>query len=137
MPPLGIALAALASCFAVDGDTIRCGGERIRLLGIDAPEMPGHCRAGRTCVAGDPVAAKSGLSAMMRGKKIRLRRVGVDGYGRTLAMAYAGRVNLSCAQLAAGQAVYVAKWDAGGVVRQSCPAYSQAIPSPSRSRRRE
>src|SRR3546814_4753345 len=28
----------------VDGDTLRCGGTRIRLQGIDAPEMPGHCR---------------------------------------------------------------------------------------------
>lgn len=30
-------------CRAVDGDTLRCGQERVRLLGIDAPEMPGHC----------------------------------------------------------------------------------------------
>lgn len=137
MLPLGIALAALVNCVAIDGDTIRCGRERVRLIGIDAPEMPGHCRAGRICVPGDPVAAKSNLSAIIRGRKIRLRRVGVDGYGRTLAIAYAGRVNLSCAQIAAGQAVYVSKWDAGGVVRQSCPAYSQAMPSPSRSSRRE
>lgn len=26
------------SCFAVDGDTLRCGSEYIDLLGIDAPE---------------------------------------------------------------------------------------------------
>ena len=48
---------------AIDGDTLRCGRERIRLLGIAAPEMPGHCRRGRRCVEGDPVASRAALAA--------------------------------------------------------------------------
>lgn len=37
-----LALAAALTCHlvAVDGDTLRCGKERIRLLGIDAPGVP-------------------------------------------------------------------------------------------------
>ncbi|WP_207539599.1 thermonuclease family protein [Sabulicella rubraurantiaca] len=30
-------------CQASDGDTLRCGAERIRLIGLDAPEMRGQC----------------------------------------------------------------------------------------------
>jgi endonuclease YncB( thermonuclease family) len=44
----------VSGCTVTDGDTIRCNGERIRLLGIDTPELPGHCRKGRDCVSGDP-----------------------------------------------------------------------------------
>jgi len=48
-------IIACASLIAVDGDTIRCDGETMRLLGagapyvsgIDAPEMDGKCLAER------------------------------------------------------------------------------------------
>lgn len=33
----------------IDGDTIHCRYTRVRLAGIDAPEMPGHCQPGRAC----------------------------------------------------------------------------------------
>ena len=35
--------------YVIDGDTIHCGYTRVRLAGIDAPEMPGHCQPGRAC----------------------------------------------------------------------------------------
>ena len=58
LPILG-AIATLAGCTATDGDSLNCNGERIRLLGIDAPEF--SCPRGRKCVAGDPRAAKAYL----------------------------------------------------------------------------
>jgi len=107
-------LAALSlSCtpVAVDGDTIRCGTERIRLIGIDAPEM-GPCKpAGRVCVSGDPEASKRALSAALKNKPLRIERRGLDRYGRTLAFVSAGGEDLSCLQIRQGFAVYVAKWD--------------------------
>ncbi len=54
------------SPYVVDGDTLRCGSERVRLAGIDAPEMPGHCRPGRECTAGDAFASRDGLQALVR-----------------------------------------------------------------------
>lgn len=36
----------VSGCTLTDGDTIRCIGERIRLLGIDTPELPSHCWMG-------------------------------------------------------------------------------------------
>lgn len=111
-----------ARCSVTDGDTIRCGDERIRLLGIDAPETAGHCRKGRVCVAGDPDAATRSLRAAMQGQPLSIIRASEDRYGRTLAIVYAGRVNLSCHQIATGHAEYVQRWDYGRGVARDCPA---------------
>ena len=115
----------LAPCTVTDGDTIRCGEERIRLLGIDAPEKPGTCRPGRTCAPGDPVASADSLRAALAGGGLTIRRTGKDRYGRTLALVAAGGVDLSCHQLAQGHAVYVARWDDGRAVAQTCPALAR------------
>ncbi len=114
MSLLQLAAATLLACTATDGDTLRCGDERVRLVGIDAPELPGHCRRGRNCAAGDPWASKAALDAMVRGRWVRLERQGEDRYGRTLAFAWAGNRSLNCAQLASGNAIYIAKWDVAG-----------------------
>lgn len=94
----------------VDGDTLRCGSERIRLLGIDAPEMPGHCRRGRRCVDGDPFASKAALTALTVSGTARIARRGRDRYGRTLARVRVNGVDVSDAQVRAGHAVWVARW---------------------------
>lgn len=52
-----------SSVRVIDGDTFDCGGIRIRMQGIDAPEMPGHCRPGRNCTVGDPWASTANLRA--------------------------------------------------------------------------
>jgi endonuclease YncB( thermonuclease family) len=108
------------SCSVVDGDTLRCGGERIRLLGIDAPELPGHCRQGRECAPGDPYASTRSLERALVGA-LTIERIGEDRYGRTLALVASARGNLSCWQLNQGQAVYKTQWDNGLRVARSCP----------------
>lgn len=110
----------LFACHAVDGDTLRCGNERIRLLGIDAPEMPGHCRPGRQCVPGDPWASQRSLQRALASGPIRIRRTGRDRYDRTLAVVWAGQVNLSCWQIDARQAIYIERWDDGRRVAREC-----------------
>ncbi len=40
---LHLAAAAAIACVAVDGDTIKCGNETIRLQNIDAAEIHGRC----------------------------------------------------------------------------------------------
>jgi len=114
--------AADLRCIAVDGDTLRCGAERVRLLGIDAPELPGHCRQGRRCVPGDPLASTRSLRAALAQGPTTIRRIGTDRYGRTLALVRAGRTDLSCWQLARGQAIYKAQWDDGGALARICAA---------------
>lgn len=69
-------------CVAVDGDTLRCGEERVRLSAIDAPEMRGRCaREARLARR-----ARDRLDELVSGGVV-LRREGRDRYGRTLASA--------------------------------------------------
>lgn len=56
--PIALALAAAIACVAphiADGDTLTCSGVRVRLQGIDAPElMNTRCRRGRRIWACEP-----------------------------------------------------------------------------------
>ncbi|PVX30950.1 thermonuclease family protein [Sphingomonas pokkalii] len=112
-------LAAACVLIAIDGDTLRCGRERIRLVGIDAPELPGHCRRGRRCVSGDPWQAKTALTLAIRGQA-EIRRFGFDRYGRTLASVRVNGRDLSCHQITTGNASYVARWDPAHVIFATC-----------------
>jgi len=87
----------------IDGDTLDCAGLRIRLAGIDAPELKGHCPPGRVCVAGDPIAARARLQSLA-GPGVRCRPGGQDRYGRTIARCQAQGRDLSCAMLRSGHA---------------------------------
>lgn len=89
----------------VDGDTLRCGATRIRLQGIDAPELPGHCARGRACTPGDPVASTDALRALVGGAAMVCRQTDTDRYGRTVARCSVRGRDLSCAQVEGGFAV--------------------------------
>lgn len=83
----------------IDGDTFDCAGTRVRLQGIDAPETEGHCRSGRRCAPGDPIASTDNLRRMMRWNKVICQQTDIDRYGRTVARCTADGVDLSCAQV--------------------------------------
>lgn len=111
-------LASLSGCTAVDGDTLNCNGERIRLFGIDAPEF--HCPRYRKCVPGDPQAAKDFLAALITVGELSIERVGIDRYGRALGVVYVDNANVSCVMIQAGYAQYIERWDNGGRVARDC-----------------
>lgn len=89
----------------VDGDTFRCDGKRIRLQGIDAPELDGHCRPGRQCTPGDPVASTDNLKGLMARGTNRCNQTDTDRYGRIVARCTSGGADLSCEQVRSGHAV--------------------------------
>lgn len=89
----------------IDGDTLRCDGRSIRLASIDAPEMPGHCRRGRTCVDGDPFASKANLEQLTQTGTVECRQIDTDRYNRIVARCSANGRDLSCAQVAMGFAI--------------------------------
>jgi len=67
-----------------DGDTIRIGETRIRIKGIDAPELEQRCsRAGRSYACGE--AARRVLIDLVSAKTVRCRAAGRDRYQRILA----------------------------------------------------
>lgn len=96
---------ACAMPLVVDGDTIRCGSIRVRLAGIDAPELPGHCRPGRQCAPGDPYESTENLARLVAWGAVTCRKIDTDHYGRMVAICSTGEVNLSCQQLRDGQAI--------------------------------
>lgn len=89
-----------------DGDTLRCGETRIRLEGIDSPEMAGKCRPGRQCVEGDPDAAKANLQALVSRGPLECTQSDTDHYGRMIARCVVDHVDLSCEQVRSGHAEY-------------------------------
>lgn len=89
----------------VDGDTMRCGATRIRLQGIDAPEMPGHCRQGRECAPGDPYASTDNLRQLVSVGAMECRQTDTDRYGRVVAVCRVGNADLSCEQVRSGHAI--------------------------------
>jgi len=110
----------LPSAYVVDGDTLRCGSIRRRLLGIDAPELARHCPTYRTRVSSDGLASKRSLIDALRNGRVTYSIVTTDRFGRYVVMAWAGRVNLSCWQLQRAQAIYKPHWDDGGLVAAAC-----------------
>lgn len=72
---LAAAAAAETGCRVIDGDTLRCGRERVRIQGVDTPEkgQPGY------------EAAKERLRELTKGKRLHIERVAKDKYGRTVA----------------------------------------------------
>ncbi len=122
LPSIGVPTLddRVSGCTATDGDTIRCGNERIRLVGIDAPELPGHCREGRKCMPGDPFAATNSLRAAIA-NGVHIERITRDRYGRIIAAVSNNNGDLSCMQLRKGHAVYVSRWDNDDGVARTCP----------------
>lgn len=100
-----VSLQPCSTPYAIDGDTIACGRERVRLAVIDAPELPGHCRTGRACVGGDGFASKAALAKLLTLGRVMIRRCGVDRYGRTLAHVFVRGHDIGSAMVEGGAAV--------------------------------
>ena len=75
--------SAIIACTAPavhDGDTLRCGADRVRLFGVDAPEV----RRGQTPAQPFAYEARDELLRLTRGR-VGCRPVDGDRYGRTVA----------------------------------------------------
>lgn len=72
--------AASARCLAIDGDTLVCSRQKVRLTNVYAAEL--NEAGGR--------AAKRRLQALVASGDVRIRPLGHDRYGRILAEIYVG-----------------------------------------------
>ncbi|MEO6012786.1 MAG: thermonuclease family protein [Devosia sp.] len=103
LTPPGPALTGQA--VAVDGDTIKVSGVRIRLLGFDAVELDQSCTrdSGETWECGR--AARAFVAKAVEGGDVSCSREGRDRYGRVLARCRVGDTDLGTRIVAAGWAV--------------------------------
>ena len=93
-----IASVVIASCY--DGDTCTTTtGERVRLACIDTPELVG--------MRAKPVparAARDHLRNLVVGKKVGIRRITKDRYGRTVVELFLGTTNVQQEMVVSGHA---------------------------------
>lgn len=84
LSPGGPAAAAPAARIrAVDGDTLALGRERVRIVGLDAPELHGRCERESALAR----AAQRRMAGLVAGG-ITLRPQGRDRFGRLLAVVH-------------------------------------------------
>jgi len=95
-----ISLVWAADIRVTDGDTIRIGSERIRIVGLDAPEMNGKCREERRLAQ----RAKEALQIELASGQVEIVRQGKDRYKRTLARVYVDDRDVSSSLIAKGLA---------------------------------
>lgn len=74
-------LALALALTVIDGDTVKIGGEVIRISGIDTPEIRGRCDAERRLA----LVAKRRLADLLDDATPIVIRGKRDRYGRTLA----------------------------------------------------
>lgn len=107
-----LALVAAITAFSVtDGDTIRAGDERMRLCGIDAPEVANFGRPGEP--GGDEATAH--LRALTAGREVAVYATpqGRDRYGRLVVVLTVDGHDLSCRMIADGHAVEMPRYSRG------------------------
>jgi len=89
----------------IDGDTIHIGDTKIRLHGIDAPEMKQTCRTSKGKEQMCGVLAKQALERLVKGQDVTCKGDTRDRYKRLIAVCYVGQLNINEQMVADGWAL--------------------------------
>ncbi|KSB91677.1 nuclease [Caulobacter vibrioides] len=110
--PAAALTAMIIACTAPavhDGDTLRCGKERIRLFGVDAPEV----KRGTTPAEPFAYQARDELLRLTRGR-VGCRPVDKDRYGRWVARCWSdASPDLNAALIRSGYATEYRRYSKG------------------------
>jgi endonuclease YncB( thermonuclease family) len=96
----------------IDGDTIMLGELRIRLQGIDSPELSQECRNKQSMQlykCGE--VAKEYLIKLIDSQEVVCTDEGIDKYRRQLAYCYVGDMNLNREMVKTGNALAYSMYD--------------------------
>jgi endonuclease YncB( thermonuclease family) len=86
-----------------DGDSLRVGQQRVRLFGVDAPELSQRCGQGSASVACGKMSA-AWLAARIDGRHVDCTPMDRDRYDRVVAICRSGGTDLNAAIVEAGWA---------------------------------
>ncbi len=109
--PISVAMADITGKpRVVDGDTIHIGKTKIRLHGIDAPEMKQTCRTrkGEEQMCGQ--LAKQALQRLVQGQDVVCKGDTRDRYKRLIAVCYVGSLNINEQMVVDGWAMAYRKY---------------------------
>jgi|GEM_PF-812054 len=93
------------SASIIDGDTIRLGGKKIRLAGIDAPEYRQNCSNKNGSKYACGIQSTKQLKRLIGRNPVHCDKQALDQYKRVLAVCYAGEVNLNAEMVSTGWAI--------------------------------
>ena len=96
----------------IDGDSIVIGKLRIRMQGIDAPELKQECldnKSNQLYKCGE--VAKKHLIKLIDEQLIECTNEGLDRYQRQLSYCYVGKLNLNREMVRTGYAMAYSKYD--------------------------
>lgn len=88
----------------IDGDTLEIDGRRIRLEGIDAPEIAQTCGGGWFGSWKCGAAATAQLRWLIGGRQVACESVGTDKYGRILGLCSADGRDINAEMVRSGHA---------------------------------
>ncbi len=109
--PPALAIDAVSRFQVTDGDSLVIAGERIRLHGIDAPEVQQTCteQSGRPWDCGQ--WATQQLRDVTKGARLSCTRLDTDRFGRTIATCFANGRDIAETMVARGAAVAFTTYD--------------------------
>jgi endonuclease YncB( thermonuclease family) len=115
-----------------DGDTLTLSGERIRLFGIDAPELAQMCRRGVVinCVPCGKDAQKTLEKIASEGGDHIICEPRGRSWNRTVARCARGEVDLALSMLESGHAIV-----SGNYIRERDPIRARYYDAEARARR--
>jgi len=96
----------------IDGDSIVLGNQRIRMQGIDAPELKQKCldsKSHQLYKCGE--VSKDYLIKLIDNQLVECTHEGTDIYKRQLAYCFVGKLNLNREMVRTGNAVAYSKYD--------------------------
>ena len=96
----------------IDGDSLAFGALRIRLQGIDAPELKQECRdikSNQLYRCGQ--VSRDYLISLIAKHPVKCSNEGLDRYKRQLAYCYVGDINLNREMIRSGNAVAYLQYD--------------------------
>jgi endonuclease YncB( thermonuclease family) len=101
-PPAATAITGPA--LVIDGDTIALRGVRVRLFGIDAPELEQSCGRDRHSSWACGREAAAHLTRLISGGAVACQPRGYDTYGRVLGVCVAGGNEINAQMVRSGMA---------------------------------